>query len=301
MNSGLLHALFAGARAFVSSTGKVVKEVIGEVLREVDRSAIGRAVTSYITKAAASNFDRARSLSEEEWELVKRARRDGRWSEADRERHQEIVAERGAVLAEVERVNAERAAQEFKDCADETLIAHVDDDEISSDIGILAVRDCPNCSGSMRIQQGNVDGSTGTRKFYWQCTAIRQRPCPSIALDPNKERLDVLRRPNTDLDTPREVRRKEWNDRDVVIGTHGRFRKHLGEEDEQVVCPTHGLPMVPQQRRGAGGLLLDSYEYICPGVSSTTGRACDYKVSVKSMAQVAAALRRMEGEGIIRG
>ena len=53
-------------------------------------------------------------------------------------------------------------------------------------------------------------------------------------------------------------------------------------------------------RPSAGGLILDSYEYICLGVNPD-GRACSHKVAVKTFPQVSAALRRREGRGIIDG
>jgi len=54
------------------------------------------------------------------------------------------------------------------------------------------------------------------------------------------------------------------------------------------------------QKRRATGRMLDSYEYVCPGVN-IDDRACSRTVSIETFPQVAAALRRSEGKGIING
>ena len=56
------------------------------------------------------------------------------------------------------------------------------------------------------------------------------------------------------------------------------------------------MKLMPKAR--ADGLMLSSYEYVCLGVMKD-GRACSLKHEVSSFPQVAAALRRREGVGII--
>jgi hypothetical protein len=292
-----LEALFSGAKAFVKELVNVARTVVREVLKEVDQSAFGRAATRLVEGIADRYFKEAHSLSEEERELAEKARRDGRRTEADAERLREIAAERERVRAEMERMNAQRSAQELRDHADETLVARLDDDELSSSVGILAAKVCPSCKGMMRIRQGGIN--LGIRRFYWQCTEPNIPACPSIKLDPTKGTAGVVRTADPDLDTPREVRHAAWNRPDLIAETHGRVRQHLGDEDKQVVCPRHLLPMKLLPKRNQGGRVLDSYEYVCLGVTSE-GRACDHKIHLETMPQVAAMLRRTEGEGIIR-
>jgi hypothetical protein len=52
------------------------------------------------------------------------------------------------------------------------------------------------------------------------------------------------------------------------------------------------------QRRDAQGRLLDSYEYVCTQVHAD-GRACMQAVPIETFPQVAAALKRLEGRGIL--
>lgn len=294
-----LEALFSGAKAIVKELVSVARTVVREVLKEVDRSAFGRSATRLVDGIADRYFTQARSLSEEERELAEKARRDGRRTETDAERLREIAAERELVRAEMERVNAQRSAQDLQDHADETLVARLDDDELSSSVGILAAKVCPTCGGMMRIRQGPVARDTGIRRFYWQCTEPNLPSCPYIKLDPTKETASVVRMADPDLDTPKEERRAAWNRPEVIAETHGRVRQYLGDEDKQVVCPQHLLPMKLLPKRNQGGRVLDSYEYVCLGVTPD-GRACGHKIDLQTMPQVAALLRRTEGKGIIR-
>ena len=101
-----------------------------------------------------------------------------------------------------------------------------------------------------------------------------------------------------DLDGPPAVRRQRWEEEKTLVRTHERLRKHLDDDDEEMLCPRHVLPMKLMQKRRGGGKLLDSYEYVCLGVTSD-GRACDQTVPVQTFPQVSATLRRSEGRGII--
>jgi hypothetical protein len=292
-------ALFSGAKAFVKELVSVAQTVVRAVLKEIDDSVFGRSAARLIDGVTDQYFGRARDLAEEESELAKKAERDGRRTEADAERLREIEAARQQVRAEMERANAERSAQELRDHADQTLLARLDDDEISSNAGILAAKLCPTCGGTMRIRQGPIASDTGVRKFFWRCTEPKDPPCPYIKLDPTKANSGVLRLADPDLDTPREQRRVVWNRPDVIAETHGRVRQHLGDEDKQMVCPQHLLPMKLLPKRNQGGRVLDSYEYVCLAVAPD-GKACEHKTELQTMPQVAAMLRRTEGEGIIR-
>lgn len=294
-----LEALFSGAKAFVKELVSVARTVVRAVLQEIDESAFGRSATRLVDGVADRYFSQARDLAEEERDLTEKARRDGRRTEADAERLRGIEAERQKVRTEMERMNAERSAQELRDHSEQTLLTTLDDDEISSNVGILAAKVCPACGGTMRIRQGSIASDTGIRKFFWQCTEPEVPPCPYIKLDPSKASSSVVRLADPDLDTPKKQRRVVWSRPDVIAETHGRVRQHLGDDDKQIVCPHHLLPMKLLPKRNQGGRVLDSYEYVCLAVTRE-GKACEHKTELQTMPQVAAMLRRTEGEGIIR-
>lgn len=292
-----LEALFAGAKALVKQIAGAVRTVVRDVLSEVGRSTHGRAATPG-DDAADRYFKQAQQLAEVERELAEKAQRDRKRTEVDAQRLRQLAIERERVRAEMERANAQRSAQQLLDRGDDTLLARLDDDELSSNVGILAAKPCPSCAGTMRIRQGAVASETGLRRFYWQCTEQRQPPCPSVKLDPNKHDAGVVRLADPDLDTPKAQRHAEWNRPDVLTQTHGRLRQHLGDDDPQMVCPQHLLPMKLLPKRAQGGRVLDSYEYVCLGVTAE-GKACEHKIELQTMPQVAAMLQRTEGEGII--
>lgn len=295
----LLEALFSGARALVREVVSIGRAAVREILKEVDNSSFGRAATKLVEGVTQKYFSTAQNLAEEECYLAEKAQRDGRRSSNDAERLREIELERKVLRAKLEEANAQAAAEELRARADEILIARLDDDELSSNTGIISMKVCENCGGTMRICQGGLDSTTNKRKFYWQCTEPHKTPCPTVKLDPDRERATVIRPPDHDLDTPKEERRAIWSSNEVIAETHGRVRQHLGDDDKQLICPHHLLPLKLLPRAKQGGRVLDSYEYVCFGVTPN-GLACQHKVELKTMPQVASMLRRTEGEGIIR-
>jgi hypothetical protein len=292
-----LEALFTGAKAMVKHIVGAVRSVVRGVLNEVGPPAQDRPA-ALGHSAADRFFQQAQQLADQERELAEKAQRDRKKTEADVQRLRQLAIERERVRAEMERANAQAAAQQLRERAGDTLLAKLDDDELSSNVGILAAKACPACAGMMRIRQGALAAETGQRRFYWQCTEPHHPPCPTIKLDPSKHDAGVLRLADPDLDTPKPQRHAEWNRPDVLAQTHGRLRQHLGDDDKQVVCPQHLLPMKLLPKRAPGGRVLDSYEYVCLGVTAE-GKACEHKVELQTMPQVAAMLLRTEGEGII--
>lgn len=295
---GFLDALFAGARALVREVVQVGRLVIREVLEELDRSAIGQAATRVIHGFADRAFSQAKDLADEERELAEKLRRDGRRSAADDDRVREIHQERERLRKLVEEQTAAAAAAELKGRAEELGAYRVDDDEVSFNASILSTKKC-SCGGVMTIRQAPLDAVTQARKFYWQCTdTSRRNQCKRIYFDPSKEQSTVLRPADVELDMPKTTRRDAWRRPDVIQQAHIRLRQHLDDEDQKVICPHHVLPMRLLQRRGAGGRLLDSYEYVCLGVHES-GMSCSYTVPVVTMPQVSSILHRTEGEGIL--
>ena len=294
---GFLDALVRGATAFLKPAYEGVKIVVRDLLKEIDSSEIGKAVTSFVSSAANRMRSRAKELAEEEAELAAKWQRDRRQSEYDAQRQAEIQRERERMRAEMEAENARKSAEELREKLDELQMHQVDDDTISESVGIMAHKICPACGGMMRIRQGGQNQKTGRTRFWWQCS-LNPAHCPTITLDPLKEDLKVVRGNNTDLDVPREKRHAAWNSPPILQTTHGRLRGHLGDDDEQLTCPKHLLPMKLMPLLNAGGRLLDSYAYICMGVESD-GRACSHQIKVEKMPQVAATLKRTEGKGIL--
>lgn len=294
-----LDALFSGAKALAKELVGIGSTLVREILREIDSSSFGKAATRVVSGVADRMFGDAQNLADEERDLGEKYRRDGRRSEADDERLQELKRERDLLRKAMEEANAARAAQEFKDRADEVGVHALDDDEISANVGILAAKKCPNCGGAMRVMGGVFNKTSNSRYFYWQCTAIRRYPCDRIKIQPYEKHGSVVRPESADFDTPKINRHAIWESQPVANETHARVREHLEEVDKEITCPNHLLPLKLVQCR-RGGRMLDSYEYVCLAINAD-GTSCSHVVPLQTMPQVAAMLQRTEGEGIIRG
>lgn len=295
---GFLDSLFSGAKVFVRELATVAAEAVRVVLEEIDRSSFGRAATQIIQGATRKYFGVAADLAEEEREIAKKFQRDGHRSDADAERLQEIAMERERLKKQLEAAKSREAADELEKDKNRVITAPINDDETSAAVGIIASKQCPECGGTMRIRQSGFDVKTERRKFYWQCTS-NKFSCPSIKLDPEKDQASVIRNPDPNLDLSRSERRNIWKRKDVLVETAGRLRQALGDEDNEVVCPTHLLPMKLLPRNQADGRLLTTYEYVCLAVDSE-GRACQHRIPLETYPQVSEALRRRDGYGIIR-
>ncbi|MCK2097354.1 zinc ribbon domain-containing protein [Thauera aromatica] len=261
------------------------------------RSEIGRAATRYINGASRQHFSRAEELAAEQREIAERAKRDGRRSSRDDDRLREIDLERRTLREELEAAKASEASADLKEAATELVSAPVSDDETSAAVGILSSRVCPSCGGSMRIRQGGYNGTSRRRSFYWLCSA-RPGACPTIHFDPAKEKLMALRKSDPNLDLPTKERRAIWERKDVVRETQIRLRQHLGDKDDEVICPHHLLPMKLLEQPSSNGLLLSTYQYVCLHVDDD-GRACQHRIPLETFPQVSETLRRTEGAGII--
>lgn len=291
-------ALFSGAKALFQGVVAGVREVVRVVLAEVDNSLLGRAATDMINGATKNQFNRARDYAEEEREYAQKRQRDGGLTESDQDRLREIESERDALRREIEAMKAAKNANEMKVAEDQVIAANFTPDEAAAAVGIMASKECPNCGGMMRIMQGAYNTRREGQNFFWKCTVPNTIPCPTLKLDPEVDRASVVRPPDPDLDGAHAERRAIWTREDVLAKTHGRLRQGLGEDDEEVICPTHLLPMKLMPLPHGGGRLLDNYHYVCLAVHAN-GRACEHTVAVKSFPQVAATLKRRDGVGII--
>lgn len=294
---GFLEAIFSGVKAFVREIVSVASEAVRIVLGEVDRSNIGRAATQLVQGATKKYFKSAADLALEERDLAAKYQKDRSRSEVDEERLRQITAERDRLKIDLDAARNANALERLRTEKNDLISAPITDDEVSATVGLLASKTC-SCGDTMRIRQGALNQGTGRRSFFWQCTSAT-RSCPTIKLDPYEKPASLVRKEDPNLDLDVVERRAIWQRKDVLVETAGRVRQSLGEDDDDIVCPTHLLPMKLLQKNQADGLLLSSYEYVCLGVNSE-GRACQHRVALETYPQVSEALRRRDGFGIIR-
>ena len=292
-----VEALFGIGRILVRGV-KIAGSLILDFVRKLDSPQLRKILTSVVIASSRAILRKANELSDEEGELGRKYRRDGKHTETDRARAQEIAEERERLREEFESAKAKEATETAQSL---DVVAPVTPDEVSAVTGIITFRkNCPDCGSQMRIcQSGNKHGyspDTNGRRFWWKCTM--HHSCHTIPFDPGEHAAKIVRAENPDLDGSAEGRRQIWTNDATLLKTHTRIRAHLGEIDEEVVCPKHLLPMKLLQSRRGTGKLLDNYEYVCLAVGAD-GRACNYSVAIETFPQVAEALRRYEGAGII--
>lgn len=292
-------ALFPGARAIVTKAVDRAVDVVVKAGREMLQSWLNNQPSTdppNTTASAKAHKNKAEDLAEEEAYLAEKYKRDKQRTAADQDRIVEINAEREKLREEMGKTNAVKSAEDITN-TDGLVSRQATPDELASQVGILSTKVCPACNGTMTLQLGPYNTTTG-QKFLWRCTSARQIPCPDEYLKASELAQQVsVRLPHSDLDiTPSE--RNSWKNPALVAKTASRVRSHLGDSDEAIICPIHLLPMKLLPSANAGGLLLDSYQYTCLGVHPD-GRACNHTVPIKSFGQVSGMLTRAEGRGIL--
>ena len=293
-----LNSLFSGVKVFVREIASAAADAVRIVLEEIDRSAFGKAATGLVRGVTNRYFSDAKDLAEEERELAQKYRRDGRRTEADEERLDEIQRQRANLKEQMDIARTRDAQEELRDSVETVISSTLDDDQVSGSVGILSSKVCPSCGELMRIRQGGFDSGTARMSFYWSCTSVRNS-CPTLKFDPRSDNLSVLRKKDPNFDLSQKERRNIWQRKDILLDTAIRVRQGLDEEDKNIVCPTHLIPMKLSEKPNADGRLLATYEYVCLGVDAD-GRACRHKISLETFPQVSEALRRRDGVGIIR-
>jgi hypothetical protein len=160
---------------------------------------------------------------------------------------------------------------------------------------ITLKKNCPKCSKPMRLQHKTVP-EPGFSDFFWQCTGfyLSEDQCRNtISFRPadislvHKSGIPEIEIENSDLVTIA-------SEDSVLQSTDRRIKAHLGDADADVLCPVHLTPMRLRQKKGPDNMpLLDKYHLRCQNPE------CSQTTKLKSFPQLAAFLRRKDGDGIL--
>ena len=77
-----------------------------------------------------------------------------------------------------------------------------------------------------------------------------------------------------------------------------RLLKHKNIEADNYICPIHGNSLILRQKNSFNGA-LDQFFLSCSFWNGDKPGSCNYKVKIKSPAQLAAVLKTFEGRGIL--
>ena len=295
---GILGMLMGGFKALVKTTLTAVKDIVVATVRELEDTITGRAAATafetWVQKKSKAH-SHAADLAEEEAELAQKKAKDGKLSPSDLDRLNEIGKEKDDIREAHAQADAARMKEDLQD--ENAKVVKVEDDELLSGVGLLTHKIC-QCGGRMAVtsKHRSVNGGAYRTEYEWTCPACQKRE----KFDPLKKAASLVRRPDADLDLSTETRHRLWNEPKTLAETNARLSSHLGESDKDVLCPNHLIPMkLFPSLTASKGLVLDSYAYACVGMN-IDGHRCPHKVPLDRMAMASAALRRLEGVGILQ-
>ncbi|MCE1250692.1 MAG: hypothetical protein LWW82_08175 [Comamonadaceae bacterium] len=293
----MLEALFGAAKALIKAALGAAKEVVVETVKALEGTTTGKvlshAVESWVrtkTQAAAQ----AQDLAAEEAEIGAKMARDGKLSPAEWGRVDEINEHR----SQLRKQYAQADAAKLREALDHAGAVHapVSADEIISTVGLLPHKTC-QCGAMMAVSTTHTQQyGQWKNKFAWRCAVCGAREY----FDPVKEAATIVRAPDADLDMPEAKRHEIWHAPATLADANARLRSHMGEADNEVLCPQHLLPMKIFPSLAANrGLVLDSYAYACVGMNPD-GRGCTHRIPIDRLAITSAVLQRLEGRGLVQ-
>jgi hypothetical protein len=160
-------------------------------------------------------------------------------------------------------------------------------------------KSCPKCGLPIVLQhiRRPIDyDNFGLADFFWSCSGYYY---PAHLKCSWTERfraadLNLLHRSNIpELEIGNGDLNTIFSEQSIQRASTARIENHLGEEDGNILCPMHHLPMVLREKRDHQGFALDMFHLRCPHFE------CHQTQKLKSPAQLAAFLHRKEGRGIL--
>lgn len=276
------------------------------VVREVVRDLIGEPTNARPQAATRSvvHLDAISDLDEEVVDLERKRQRDKRLSERDIER-----------LEELERTR-EKEARAFRDAKQQEILVEAKSNDVDylapalddSTVHILQYhmgqvvfeKRCWRCSFPMVLQH-QWGTNLSIQQFFWQCTKYYTLSADEQKDPTNKHNqsfsnsdISLIHRVGVpELEAKREDLELITAQSFVQQTIKKRVADHLGDQDDEILCPVHYLAMTLREKRENNGTLTDMYYLKCPH------QGCSQTVKLKSVAQIAAYLRRQEGQGLL--
>lgn len=294
----MLEALFNIGNVLLSAAKEAFRFMVRTVAEE-----LASAARPYVSTIEAI-LGRGRQLNEEMEELKRKRAKDGNLSEADRERAQELATERQAIFDEYQETKASATAKELETNPEQfksTDITERTTNLLQYHMGPAVLKKKCGCGWPMVLQHRNVP-EPGFNDFFWQCSRYyakdgraKCKNAPFVATDLtllHKAGIPEIEVPNKDLQLIADQK-------PVQQSIIARVADHLNQEDTDVPCPVHLVPMILRQKRNHNGHVLDMFFLSCSHLAKDTQLRCGHTVKLKSYAQLAAYLRRSESTGIL--
>jgi hypothetical protein len=295
----MLEAFFGGVFAFAMQvTTKVIHSSIKIIRDELGlgrQSALGNP-SSYRRSIEAS----AANLQEIDDEITDRQRSLARRPNVvDQSAIDDLLEQKNQAYAEYKELQQGAAQAEVTKSPDsfsQSSLVKGAENKLLYHTGLITLKkNCPKCSKPMRLQHKTVP-EPGFSDFFWQCSGFysSEDQCRNtISFRPadislvHKSGIPEIEIENSDLVTIA-------SEDSVLQSTDRRIKAHLGDADADVLCPVHLTPMRLRQKKGPDNMpLLDKYNLRCQNPE------CSQTTKLKSFPQLAAFLRRKDGDGIL--
>ena len=295
----------AGGVAFGLGTGL---QIVGETVKKWGQdllSALEQDSHSSTIANSQSQFHKIRedleTIDIEFIEIENKQKKDGKITKADSEKAKELAYLRQQKFLALQETKKVASAIEHSQSPDEYESTFLDNEKVhilQYQMGqIVLEKRCPNSGKPMVLQsKQKLDGSLySLNDFFWSCVGYYNdnHKCKTTqSFQQNdagllyKATIPELQIPNSDLNLI-------YSSKTVQNSVTKRMREHKGDRDEEILCPIHHVPMVLREKKEHLGVALDIYFLGCPHPS------CGQTIKLKSAAQLAAFLRRKEGQGIV--
>lgn len=288
----MLEAIFGGLFSFALKLGQRLIETAVETITEAFGFRQERTRTQSVSYTTSKLTDIAGEITGRERSIANRQ------NSADEQALEDLKKERAKALFDYQQAQGNAAAAELANAPDsftESVLVPGGENKLLYHVGLVTLEKmCPACNRPMKLQHRTVEFPQFS-DFFWQCTgfydneACRKtesfRPADLTLL--HKSDIPEIAIPNSDLITIA-------SDKSIQVSTDRRVAGHLGETDRDVLCPVHAAPMILRAKNGPDNMpLLDKYHLRC------TQHPCSQTTKLKSYPQLAAFLRRKDGEGIL--
>ena len=295
----MLEALFGGLFAFTMQvTTKIIHSSI-QIIRDelgIGKQSPLKSRASYRPSIEAS----ALNLQEIDAEIVDRqCSMVSRPNIADQAKIDSLLKQKDKEYNEYKQLQQDAAEAELTELPDslvESSLFKGAENKLLYHTGLITLKkNCPKCRKPMRLQHKTV-AEPSFLDFFWQCTGfyspnnqcrntISFRPADLSLV--HKSGIPEIEIDNSDLSIIA-------SEDSVLKSTDKRIRAHIGGIDADILCPIHLTPMRLRQKKGPENMpLLDKYHLRCQNPE------CSQTTKLKSFPQLAAFLRRKDGDGIL--
>lgn len=241
-------------------------------------------------------------------DLERKEKRDGRVSNKDQERKQELELLRTEKFKEYQDLKSAEIAEEQRANPEEYGTSVIDNDKahiLQFHMGQVVLEKKCNCGQPMILQsRTRLDGSLcQLNDFFWSCISYYSNSIPKCKTQNfTAKDLGLLHKSDIlEFQLANQELSTIFHQPSVETAVVKRVKSHIQEKDDEILCPVHHLPMILREKRDHQGAALDMFYLACPHNPDIRNyqAGCQQKVKLKSPAQLAAYLTRSENRGIL--